>query len=92
MEACNAEKKEILHDFLYWQTYYDQADIILWESESEQKEADMVVDISFADGQVSADIYYDGHIKMEIFAGTENENINTLYHHMMELLTEESNE
>ncbi len=92
VEACNAEKKEILHDFLYWQTYYDQADIILWESESEQKEADMVVDISFADGQVSADIYYDGHIKMEIFAGTENENINTLYHHMMELLTEESNE
>lgn len=92
-KVCNADKKEILHDFLYWQTYYNQADIIIWGSESEQKEADMFVDISLVDGQVSADIYYDGHIRVEkILAGTENMNINTLYHHMVELLTEESNE
>lgn len=92
-EACNMDKKEVLHDFLYWQTYYNQSDVIIWRSESEQKEADMFVDISLIDGQVSVDIYYDGHIRVEkVFTRTEHENINTLYHHMVELLTEESNE
>jgi len=93
VEVCNADKKETLHDFLYWQTYCNQADIIVWGSESEQKEKDMFVDISLVDGQVSAEIYYDGHIRVKkIFTGTEIENINSLYHHMVRLLTEESNE
>lgn len=92
-EVCIADKKEILYDFLYWQTYYNQADIIIWGSELEQKETDMFVDISLVGGQVSADIYYDGHISVEkIFTGTEGENIKSLYHYIVELLTEESNE
>ncbi|MCI9078195.1 MAG: S8 family serine peptidase [Lachnospiraceae bacterium] len=91
VEVCNADKKEILHDFLYWQTYYNQSDIIIFESESEQKGTDMFVDISLVDGQVSADIYYYGHIRVKMIF-TRTENINTLYHHMVELLTDESNE
>ena len=93
VELGNADKKEILHDFLYWQTYYNQADIIIFGSESEQKQADMFIDFSLVDGQVLADIYYDGQIRVEKrFTGTENENINILYHHIVELLTEKSNE
>lgn len=93
VEVCNEDRKEILHNFLYWQTYYNQADIIIFGSELEQKGTDLFIDISLVDGQVSAEIYCDGHIRVEkIFTGTENENINTLYHYMIELLMEEDNE
>lgn len=92
-EMCNVHRKEKLHDFLYWQTYYNQTDIIIWEELSIQEEPDMLVDIFSIDEQIFADIYCDGQIKIKKkLAETESESINILYHHMVGLLTEEDNE
>ena len=97
-ECYFSEKKETLHNFLYWQTYYQQSDGILivmpeyltddlqYISES----IDMFVHLRYSDNKYNVEIMCDGFIREKF--DMEWKNYEILYKKMLNLLTEEEHE
>lgn len=97
-ELCNENNIEAVYDFLYWQTYYEQSDIVIWAFESNnyfRKMNDMVdilVDFTNIKAGVQAEIYCDGIIKRKMIIKSIDEEIKTLYKFILTLLKEENSE
>lgn len=95
-ELCNESNIDTVYDFLYWQTYYEQADIIIWGQGSDRylekinDMADIFVDFLYTGKTVQAKIYCDGIMKknMSIF----KENFKIFYDYLLGLLKEENSE
>ena len=83
-------------DFLYWQTYYNQSDLIICgiqEKESIGVEADIFVRIENGKKQTGIQIYCDKIKKTQMCFGTLGEQqIKKVYDCLLTILTEDEDE
>lgn len=89
--------KEKLHDFLYWQTYYQQSDALLWGTYFSEagnlmntiEDVDMGVSIKWLDESYFIVIKCDGIVRKQNYA--KQIDCNILFEDILSLLTEEDN-
>lgn len=100
-ELCNEVYKEKVHDFLYWQTYYEQADAILFgmnenssiNTNKRAPVADMSIEAHGTEEKVKVKIYCDGKLKSEeTFESSERKVIGMIYRKMLKFFMEDANE
>lgn len=90
--------KEKMHDFLYWQTYYQQSDAILWGTYISEagtlmnniEDVDMNVSIKWLDESYFIVIKCDGIVRKQNYV--KQIDCNILFEDILNLLTEEDNE
>lgn len=100
-ELCYEAAMEQVNNFLYWQTYYCQSDVILLGLNTSdcsninilEMHADIVIKVNDANGATRIKIYCDGKMKLErIFEHINHININILYREILKLFTEDTDE
>ena len=98
-ELCDENNIETVYNFLYWQTHYEQSDIVIWALElnsyfgKKNNMVDVLVDFTYVEAGVQAEIYYDGIIKRKmIIKSIVHEEIKTIYKYILALLKEENSE
>lgn len=98
-ELCNSNDNEKLHDFLYWQIYYGQVDIVIWGINKYQylkktdTLVDILIDISGTDTNCGITLYYAEQLKKQkIFTEINIDKIGILYHYILKILMEDENE
>lgn len=92
------ESKERLHDFLYWQTYYQQSDALLWGTYFGEASnlmnaiegVDMIISIESMDESYVVEIKCDGIVRKQNC--TKQIDCNILFKDILSLLMEEDNE
>ncbi len=95
-ELCGQLKREAVLDFLYWQIFYDQSDVILFCMDDKghppfMEDADMVIKISSVGGKIVAEIYYDGKWRKNvIFSCMDSKAVSSLYQCILKCLTEDN--
>lgn len=96
-ELCSPSNSETVLDFLYWQSFYNQSDAILYCTDNEEhssfrENADMVVKMNPDGEKITAEIYCDGKWrKNEFFTCMDRKDLINLYQCMLKLLTEGNN-
>lgn len=96
-ELCSQSNSETVLDFLYWQSFYNQSDAVLYCTDNEEhssfiENADMVVKMDPDGEKIMAEIYCDGKWrKNEFFTCMDRKDIISLYQCMLKLLTEGNN-
>lgn len=99
-EMCTGEYIEIIQDFLYWQTYFQQSDAIfigiVEEFESHLKylvqHPDLTVLFKNTEGFYHAELHYDGNKENIGIAGEDPDSIHAVFKSILNLLTEEAHE
>lgn len=95
-ELCRPLKHDTMLDFLYWQTFYKQSDVILFcmdkkELSSFMEDADMVIRINPIGEKIAAEIYCDGKWRKNIiFTHIDREAVFSLYQCILKCLTEDN--
>lgn len=101
VEFLDIGKSEKLHNFLYWQTFYKQSDVIVIgvvntdiEKVKEIFSAmDIVVGIKSIENSNKVDIWSNDEIKSNrIYDKIDNKTIQEIYLNVIQLLTEDDNE
>lgn len=100
-ELCSESAMEQVHNFLYWQTYYCQSDVILLGIDASVNSnlsvfetiADIVIKVNDTDGEVKTEVYCGGKIEIErIFECIDHRALNVLYQEILRLFTEDTDE
>ncbi len=95
-ELCSPLKRDVALDFIYWQTFYNQSDVILFCMDKKEfsffmEDTDMEIRINPVEEKVVAEIYCDGKwIKNVIFTHIDREAVGSLYQCILKCLTEDS--
>ena len=93
-EMCSPLKREVVLDFLYWQTFYNQSDVILFCMDEKKhppfiEEADMVIKINPIGEKITAKIYCDGKWRENAnFKYIDKKAVSSLYQCILKCLTE----
>lgn len=96
-ELCSPSNSETVLDFLYWQTFHNQSDAVLYCTDKEEylpfiENADMVVKIKPDGKKHTAEIYCDGEWRKNvIFTCMNRQDIISLFRCILKLLTEGNN-
>lgn len=97
-ELCSPLTRETVLDFIYWQTFYNQSDVIVFCMDDEGysplvEVADMIIKINPNEEKTVAEIFCDGQWKNNIFfTYMDQKSISSLYQRILEYLTEENDE
>lgn len=97
-ELCSPLTRETVLDFIYWQTFYNQSDVIVFCMDDEGysplvEVADMIIKINPNEEKLEAEIFCDGQWKNNMFfAYMDQKSISSLYQRILEYLTEENDE
>lgn len=93
-ELCSPLKREMVYDFLYWQTFYKQSDVILLCMDKKElwpfmEDADMIIKIYQDEEKAVMEIYCDGTWRKNVkFAHMDKKIISSLYQCILKCLTE----
>ncbi len=94
-ELCIQLEREVVLDFLYWQTFYKQSDVILFCMDKREhppfvEDADMAIKINLMGGKSVAAIYCDGKWRKNVnFTHMDRKEVRSLYQCILKLLTED---
>lgn len=97
-ELCSPLKQETVLDFIYWQTFYNQSDVIVFCMDDVGysplvEVADIIIKINPNEEKLEAEIFCDGQWKNNMFfAYMDQKSISSLYQRILEYLTEENDE
>ena len=100
-ELCSKSNSEQIHNFIYWQTYYQQMDAVLFgvylhdsfDLGTLKISADMIVYVDDIDGKVETKVFYDENMKMdETFDYLNHKTIGIIYQKIIKLFTESVDE
>lgn len=97
-ELCSPLTRETVLDFIYWQTFYNQSDVIVFCMDDEGysplvEDADMIIKINPNEEKIVAEIFCDGQWKNNtFFTHMDRKSVHSLYQHILEYLTEENDE
>lgn len=95
-ELCSQLERETVLDFLYWQTFYKQSDVVLFCMDKREnlpfmEDADMVIKINLLGEKIVAEIYCDGKWRKNVnFTYLDREAVSSLYQCILKFLTEDS--
>lgn len=95
-ELCSSLKHDVAIDFIYWQTFYNQSDVILFCMDKKElsvfmEDTDMVIKINPVDEKVVTEIYCDGKWRQSInFTYINRKAVNSLYQYILKFLTEDN--
>lgn len=95
-ELCSSLKHDVVLDFLYWQTFYNQSDVIIFCMDKKElspfmKDTDMVIKINPVEEKIMAEIYCDGKWKTNIiFTYIDRKAVSSLYQCILKCLTEDN--
>lgn len=97
-KMCNEKHKEQIHNFLYWQTFYNQSDAILFvvkrydHSEITENTVDVLIDVT-GNEEFTVRIYCDGQQKINFeMSEEESEVIHWIYQKTVDILAEGTDE
>lgn len=98
---CSRLNSEQIHNFIYWQTYYQQMDAVLFgvnlhdsfNLDALKISADMIVYADDVGGKVKTKVFYDGNLNMEqTFECLNHKAIGIIYQKIIKLFTESTGE
>lgn len=87
-----------IYDFMYWQTYYNQSDLIIYgtrdnEQGSFYEQTDILIEIGNKGKKTDIQVYCDGIRRKQIcFEVIGEQEIRKVYDHLIVFLTEDENE
>lgn len=95
-EMCSPLKREVVLDFLYWQTFYNQSDVILFCMDEKKhppfiEDADMVIKINPIGEKITTKIYCDGKWRKNVIISCmDRKAVSSLYQFILKCLTEDN--
>lgn len=97
---ANRSVKNKIYDFIYWQTYYNQSDLVIYGIKENEKEkeslieyADILIKIGNKDKKTDIQVYCEKIKKMQVcFETIGEQEIREMYNHLIVFLTEDEDE